>query len=46
MRKEVDFALWLNRQRIREAHYMCRTELEEMFEIYTQYVESEIYKNN
>lgn len=37
IKKEIiDFALWLNTQRIAEHQYMDRDELEKMYEIYLE----------
>jgi hypothetical protein len=44
MKEIIDFALWLNVQRIKETQYMKRDELEEMYFIYLDYLEKGLYK--
>ena len=41
MEEIIDFALWLNTQRIKETQYMGREELEEMYLIYIEEIENE-----
>lgn len=38
MQEIIDFALWLNTQRIAPHQYMDREELEEMYKIYLEYL--------
>lgn len=45
MKEIIDFAVWLNVQRIKETQYMKRDELEQMYLIYIQYLENGLYKN-
>lgn len=41
MEEIIDFALWLNIQRIKETQYMDREELEKMYLIYIEEIENE-----
>jgi len=45
MKEIIDFAVWLNFQRIKETQYMKRDELEEMYLIYLDYLEIGYYEN-
>ena len=45
MEEIINFALWLNVQRIKETRYMKREELEEMYLIYLDYLEKGFYEN-
>jgi|TARA_R110000796_G_scaffold134526_1_gene250287 hypothetical protein len=45
MKEIIDFAVWLNVQRIKETQYMKRDELEEMYYIYLEYLQRGYYEN-
>ena len=45
MKEIIDFAVWLNVQRIKETQYMKRDELEEMYLIYLDYLDRGYYEN-
>ena len=45
MEDSINFAVWLNVQRIKETQYMKRDELKEMYLIYIEYLEKGYYEN-